>query len=215
MNISSTNAKSSPRQIYRTGLWDKCSSNWYGNHTTNKSNVQSFASQQYNVNIIDYGFCDGILYCISEDSKGVFLQACDKDGKVLDEQKINRGYKTIVITEENSGCWITKEGDKDPLYYSFDGKYLMKYDYDEGKEIIDYNFCERVQYTITRENHHTYFQIYSDNNEHPLASSEINDCFNTVDVEPADCRCFIKNTENGQATEVIWLGDEIMFDEGK
>lgn len=171
--------------------------------------------RNYDMNMIDYGFSEGVLYVISEDSKGVFLQACDEDGHVLDEQEISREYKSIVITEENSGCWILKKRDKDPLYYNYDGKHLLRYDFDEGKEIIDFNYCEMVTYTITRENHHTYFQIYNDNDEHPLASSEINDCYNTIDVEPTDCKCHIKNAENGQSAEAVWLGDEIMFVEGE
>ena len=161
--------------------------------------------------MVDYAFSYGVLYVISEDSKGLFLQACGEDGTVMDEQKIGRGYKTVVTTEENTGCWIMKDGEKDPLYFNYDGKHLLMYSPEEGKDIIDYNFCEMVTYTITRENHHTYLQIYNDADEQPLASSEIDESFNTIDIEPTGCRCFIKDSENGQSTEIIWLGDEIML----
>ena len=182
MHPSSVKPKSSARQMTHSGLWSQCQNNWSGTQTTNKSLVQTYAKQNLNMELIDYGFSGGILYVIAEDSKGTFLQACNQDGTVLDEQEIIRGYKTIVTTEENSGCWIVKKNDADPLYYSFDGTHLTKYIPDEGKDIIDFDFCEMVTYTITRENQHTYFQIYNDTDQQPIASTEINGDFNTIDV---------------------------------
>lgn len=213
MYPSSANKKSSPRQIYRSGLWNTCARNWSGNHTTNKSDAQDFMKRNYDMNMIDYGFSEGVLYVISEDSKGVFLQACDEDGHVLDEQEISREYKSIVITEENSGCWIMKKREKDPLYYYFDGKNLLRYDIDEGKKVVCIDYCEAVTYAIISENHHTYFQVYGDiDAEHPLASSEIDDNYTIIDVDQSNsCACYIKDAENNLSTEVFWYGDEIML----
>lgn len=194
-----------------SGLWSQCANNWAGNQSTNKSLVQSYAKQNLNMELIDYGFSGGVLYVIANDSKGTFLQACNQDGTVLDEQEVLPGYCTIFTSEENSGCWIMKRNDADPLYYSFDGTHLTKYTPDEGKDIIDFDFCEMVTYTITRENQHTYFQIYNDTDQQPLASTEIDGDFNTIDVEADECRCYIKDPENNQAAEMIWLGDEIMI----
>lgn len=215
MRPSSGKSHTSPRQVNRSGLWDKCENNKSVSHSTRLSQVQAYAIQNLNMNIIDYGFSGGLLYMISKDSTGVFLQACNKDGKVLDEQKITQEYTTIVTNEENSGCWIMKKNEEDPLYYGFDGVHLLKYDPDENIEIIDFNFCEMVTYTISRENQHTYFQIYSDTSEQPLASTEINDNFNTIDVETTECRCYIKDIDNKQSVEVVWLGYEIMMVEGE
>ncbi len=213
MRPSSGVTHTSPRPITRPGLWSQCERSQSASRTTRLSQVQAYAKLHLNMNVIDYGFSSGVLYVISEDSAGVFLQACNEGGKVLDEQAISREYSELTTNEENSGCWIMKPGDKDPQYYSFDGEHLLRYTPDGNVEIIDLNFCEALIYTISKDNQHTYLQIYSNIDENPIASTEIDDDFNTIDVEAASCGCYIKDAEDKQSLQALLVDEEIiMFD---
>ena len=202
MRPLSTNSHSNPRQITYSGLWNQCKNN------SKMSQAQTYAKQNLNMNVIDYGISGRFLFVISEDNMGVYLQACNEEGKVLDEQKISREYVSLVTNEENSGCWITKKNEIDPLYYSFDGEHLLRMDPDEGMDIIDLDFCDMVTYTISRENQRTFFQVYSDTEEEPLASTEINDDFCIIDVEDEECTCYIKDSENKRSVQVFFFGED-------
>ena len=209
MRPSSAGSHRTPRYVSRPGLWDQCKSSSSASRATRLSNVQAFAKQHLNMNVIDYGFSGGVLYVMSEDSTGTFLQACNDDGNVLDELSISQEYTKLTTNEENNGCWIMKQGDNDPEYYSYDGVRLLKYTSDGNAEIIDFNFCGELVYTISRENQHTYLQVYVGSEEQSRTRAEIDDCFNTIDVEYNTCTFYIKDAESNQVKEAVWFDDVI------